>query len=541
MKISWKTLLEVNHPQLSSKLACKLAHCLQNRCRMSTASEACNYSMGVNTLTINRKQFHKVNQQKLINSLRNNLSQEKQNGVVFLQGGSGFHKYNTDTELVFQQESYFHYLFGVEMEDCFASISMKTGKTVLFVPKLPDEYAVWMGSIKSLTELQQIYAVDEVAYTSDMIQKLNSLDEENSRSMLLVNYGLNSDSGKYSALPQFEKMKVQFDIDQSSLFEILTECRVIKSSEEIELIRYCNKIGSMGHVRAMQNCAPDQMEYTIEANFMDYCYKQGGCRLYPYIPICGSGPNAAVLHYGHAGAPNDRQMKDGELVLCDMGCQYYRYGSDITVTYPVNGKFTDKQKLVYEAVLDANRLVIQSMKPGIQWPDMHTLAEKTILSHFKKGGLVDGDVDEMVSARVGALFMPHGLGHLLGVDTHDVGGYPAGGPPRISEPGLKSLRTARCLMEGMVITVEPGCYFIPVLLQPAFENPKYQKYLNIDAIIQFMDFGGVRLEDNVLVTKDGAVSFTCVPRDVEEVEKVMAGGEWDFEKELQKRIEKLGF
>lgn len=137
-----------------------------------------------------------------------------------------------------------------------------------------------------------------------------------------------------------------------------------------------------------------------------------------------SGDNASVLHYGHAAAANDKKINAEDLCLFDMGGEYYCYASDITTTFPANGKFTSKQKFMYETVLKANRAVLNAIKPGVSWIDMHLLAERVVLEELKKEGLIDGDIDEMLEKRVSAIFFPHGLGHFIGIDTHDVGGYP---------------------------------------------------------------------------------------------------------------------
>lgn len=146
-----------------------------------------------------------------------------------------------------------------------------------------------------------------------------------------------------------------------------------------------------------------------------------------------------------------------------MGGNYFGYAADITCTFPANGKFTDDQKLIYEAVLAANLAVFKTAKPGVSWPSMHTLANKVLLEELKKGGLLKGDVEEMLSAGLAAIFQPHGLGHLIGLDVHDVGGYLSKNPPRPKQIGLNKLRTARILEENMVLTIEPGCYFIDVV------------------------------------------------------------------------------
>lgn len=144
-----------------------------------------------------------------------------------------------------------------------------------------------------------------------------------------------------------------------------------------------------------------------------------------------------------------------------MGANYFGYAADITCTFPVDGKFTADQKLVYEAVLDANLAVTNSAKPGVKWPDMHLLAVRVLLTKLKEGGLLQGDVNKMVEDGLGYIFQPHGLGHLLGLDVHDVGGYLTDSPQRLQKPvGLHQLRTSRILREGMVLTIEPGCYFV---------------------------------------------------------------------------------
>jgi Xaa-Pro dipeptidase len=265
------------------------------------------------------------------------------------------------------------------------------------------------------------------------------------------------------------------------------------------------------------------LEYEMEALFHFVAYGKGGCRHSSYTCICCSGQNGAVLHYGHAGAPNNKVIKDGDMLLFDMGAEYCCYGADITRSFPVNGKFTQDQKEVYESVLAAQEAVMKAMKPGVAWAKMHRLANRVICEELKKHGFLKGEVDEMMKNYIGALFMPHGLGHFLGIDTHDPAGYPEG-TERILEPGFKSLRTVRKLEEGMVITVEPGIYFISAILDPALKDPVKSKFLNAEKLQKFRNFGGVRIEDDVIVTKDGIENMTTIPRTVAEIEALMADG-----------------
>jgi len=245
-----------------------------------------------------------------------------------------------------------------------------------------------------------------------------------------------------------------------------------------------------------------------------------------YCCIAASGCNGAVLHYGHAGAPNDRRIQDGDLCLFDMGAEYNCYTSDVTTTFPANGKFTDDQKLIYNAVLRANQAVMKTAKPGVSWVDMHLLSQRVILEHLTKGGLIKGDIEEMMKTNFGAVFMPHGLGHFMGLDVHDVNGYPPG-TKRIDKASLRNLRTVRILEAGMVITIEPGCYFNEVLLNEASNNPDHSKFLVLSEIARFRGFGGVRIEDDVLITETGVENLSPVPREIADIEALMAKGRSD--------------
>ncbi|XP_073706467.1 xaa-Pro dipeptidase-like [Garra rufa] len=290
---------------------------------------------------------------------------------------------------------------------------------------------------------------------------------------------------------------------------------------ELEVLRYTNRISSEAHKEVMKRVKPGLKEYEMESLFQHYCYARGGMRHTSYTCICGSGNNSSILHYGHAGAPNDKTIQDGDMCLFDLGGEYYCYSSDITCSFPANGKFTADQKAIYEAVLKSSRAVMAAIKPGVKWTDMHRLADRVHLEELLKIGILRGNVEEMLKVHLGSVFMPHGLGHLLGIDVHDVGGYPEG-IERIDEPGLKSLRMGRVVQERMVLTVEPGIYFINHLLDKALNSQEQCGFINNDVLTRFRGFGGVRIEDDIAVTADGVELLTCVPRTVEEIEAFMA-------------------
>ena len=461
-----------------------------------------------------------------------------------------------------------------------------TSATRLYIPNLPAEYATVMGPIRTKLEWKEMYFVDSVEYMtmtddddnhndrncsssnvvetfilSDLLYHTDSDDNRKSDKILMVMNGVNSDSGNEYPKPTTLNYSLflnvvndgvaSITIDTTTLYPILAECRVIKSDTELYLLRYATEVTSFGHAYVMRNFQTNRTnepnntnnstkmyEYQGESLFRHYCYYNYGCRLVGYTPICGCGPNSAILHYGHSGRPNsDPTTPENTICLFDMGIEYFQYGSDVTCSFPSNGTFTTNQRRIYEGVLKAQIVVYNMMRPGVSWVACHKAAEATILTALVDIGIVilspssrndmvgaapAKTIAELVEMRLGAVFMPHGLGHFIGLDTHDVGGYLEGHPPRIAQPGLCKLRTARILQTNMVLTVEPGCYFIHHLLDEVMtENHVLRPYINKDLINdEYRNFGGIRLEDVVQVTTDGMINYTLCPRTITEVEQV---------------------
>ncbi|XP_065332499.1 xaa-Pro dipeptidase [Cloeon dipterum] len=475
------------------------------------------YEKGQHTLAVPMSMFAD-NRTRLLQRLRQ-VAGVTGESVVLLQGGDTQNVYCTDAEDVFRQESFFHWAFGVLEPGFYGAIVVGTGEAILFAPQLPPEYDVVMGHVATNDEWRQRYAVDRVHGTNEIATVLRSVNPDQ---LLLLN-GLNTDSGLTTRQAAFDGIH-NFNTNNELLHREMSECRVIKSPMELEVMRYVARASSEAHINVMRRTRPGMFEYQCEAEFMRHVYFNSGCRHVAYTCICGSGVNGAVLHYGHAGAPNTRQVRDGDMCLYDMGAQYYCYASDITCSFPANGKFTEDQKMIYNAVLRANRAVIAAMRPGVSWVEMHRLANRELLLALIEGGVLQGDIEEMMEVNLAATFQPHGLGHLIGCDVHDVGGYLPHCPPRPELPGFHSLRTARDLEANMVVTVEPGCYFIQRLLDEALADPQRNRFLVRDAIERLRNFGGVRIEDDVAVTETGAEILNAVPRTVEEIEEVMAAG-----------------
>ncbi|SMO60994.1 aminopeptidase P family protein [Gracilimonas mengyeensis] len=433
------------------------------------------------------------------------LFDEGQSGVVFMQGSEIFYRDETDYEYPFRQESNFWYLTGVNEPDCALILDLKTEEYHLFVPKRDAQYAVWHGYVKSKDTYQQQYEPDHLHYDNEILHVLNNISPEKVYCLSEVDAEL------------VEDLDRSFEVDIESLQDALTYCRVLKTDDELKLMRKAAEVNNKAHRRAMEIIKPGMFEYEVKAAFTKVQYEHG-LQQDAYNGIFASGKNGAILHY----VENTSKIKDGDLFLLDAGHEYKGYASDYTRTYPANGKFTDIQAGVYDAVLNALNTCIEQVDPGVKMEDLHMNAARIMMEGLKELDLVKGSVDDMMENDIFALFFPHGLGHFLGLDTHDVGGYPKG-VERIDRPGIKFLRVRRDLQPGMVITIEPGIYFIPALLIPAIEDDTQSKFLNADKLTKLFEFGGIRIEDNVVVTDDGCENLTDVPKSREDIEKLMAG------------------
>ena len=462
--------------------------------------------------------FFEQNRKNYIQNLKSKLSGLEENSILFLKGGQEIFRYDNDDDIhYFMQESNFYYLTGVRESGFYAMIDLRDASVALYVPT-PDETTKIFFHVETLEEISKKYGARAVE-----LEKMPTDIYSRNPTKIYVLNGINSDSGRkvYTCDYVFPEAIGELNkrIDNNEIiYEVLADTRTVKTEDELALLQSLIDSTIEGHVSAMKNLKVGMIERDVENLFWETMIKKTYARNHPYEHICGCGNDGATLHYIN----NDKELKDGELILMDMGCKLCQYVSDVTSTVPVNGKFTEKQKEIYQIVLKANREVINNIKPGVFWTDMHLLAEKVILSGLKDLGLLTGDVQEMLDARVCYYFMPHGLGHLMGLDVHDVGGYLSFTPPRSTELGLSSLRSARVLAKNTVMTVEPGIYFNKYLLEKAFKEEKVSKYFVEDKVREYFDFGGVRIEDDVYVTETGCVNMTAkLPRTVEEIEAAM--------------------
>ena len=240
-----------------------------------------------------------------------------------LTGGEQTTRYDTDHEPIFRQESYFQWLFGVSEPGCVGAVNLQTGAATLFVPDLRSEaYEIFCGVAPTCQAFVEKYAVDECYFEQSLSDWLGDQLAPDDESKVFVLYGLNSDSGNYASPAVLHEVFAE-RTDRDALFPAIAELRTIKSEAEVEVMRYVNWVSSMAHAEVMAAGKPRMMEYQLESLFMHHTYSHGGCRHVAYTCICACGPNPAVLHYGHAGAPNARQLLPGDGALLDMGAEYH--------------------------------------------------------------------------------------------------------------------------------------------------------------------------------------------------------------------------
>lgn len=431
------------------------------------------------------------------------LFDDDQNGVIFIQGKEVMYRYNTDYEFPFRQESNFWYLTGVNEPDCSMILDLKKEEYHLFVPKRDAQYAVWHGYVKSLNQYQKEYNPDHLHYQNEILHVLNELNPD-------VVFCLDNEQAEF-----IEDLNRDFKVETEALTDALTYCRVLKTDWELEQLREACRINDLAYHEVMKSIKPGMYEYQIKAIF-NKVQIENGLLQDAYNGIFASGVNASILHY----VENKDRIRDGDLFLMDAGFECNGYASDYTRTFPANGTYTDIQKGIYNSVLAGMTEVLNAVKPGAKMEDLHLLAARTMMEGLKELDIVRGDVDDLMNENIFALFFPHGLGHFLGLDTHDVGGYPKG-VDRIDRPGIKFLRARRDLQPGMVVTIEPGIYFVPAVLEPAVQDKTQKQFLNVDRVRSLLTFGGVRIEDNIVITDDGYENLTGVPKKVEEIEQLM--------------------
>lgn len=452
---------------------------------------------------------------------RKRLQQAIPSGIILLMGNEESPSNYTDNVYPFRQDSNFLYFLGIDKPGLAAIIDVDAGKTILFGDDPDIMHIVWMGALPSMSELA---ASAGGADTAPYAQIETYLSEARSKGRF-IHYLPPYRADNSIKLSRWLGMPVDGLTVGASvpLIEAVVALRSCKSDEEIlEMEKAVNTSGLM-HVAAMKAARPDMKEYEL-VGLVESIARAGGGAL-PYTVILSV--NGQILHNHHYG----NTLQSGQLVLGDFGAETaMHYAGDITRTFPVDQKFTTQQKEIYQIVLDTEVAAIQSLKPGVRYLDVHLTAAKHIAEGLKSLGLMKGDVEEAVKAGAHALFFPHGLGHMIGLDVHDMEdlgenyvGY-GNELTRSTQFGLRSLRLARTLEPGFVLTVEPGIYFIPELINLWRKDQLHTEFINYDKLEAYFNFGGIRIEDNVLITPENhRVLGNPIPKTIAEVEALRIG------------------
>jgi Xaa-Pro aminopeptidase len=400
---------------------------------------------------------------------------------------------NNDVEYNYRQDSDFYYLTGFNEPEAVAVLvpGREAAEYILFLRDRDPEREIWDGKRAGPSGAIDRYGADDAFPIDDIDDILPGLLERRSR--VFHTMGLNQEFDHHvvswvNTLRAQARTGTHPPQEFVSLDHVLHDMRLFKSRAEVATMRRSGQIAAAAHVRAMRFCRPGRMEYEVMAELVHEFNRHGAD--ISYHPIVGSGANSCVLHY----RDNNARMNDGDLLLVDAGCEYGYYASDITRTYPVNGRFTPVQREIYEIVLQAQKAAIAQVVPGNHWNEPHDAAVRVITQGLKRLGLLKGSLVNLIRTGAYRTFFMHRTGHWLGMDVHDVGDYKIGDEWRVFEP-------------GMVLTVEPGIYVA------AGNRSVPKRFWNV----------GIRIEDDVVVTRNGCEGLTSdAPTDPDAIEALMA-------------------
>lgn len=397
---------------------------------------------------------------------------------------------NHDVHYPYCPNSDFHYLTAFPEPESLAILvpqaDNKQGKFILFSRPKNEVESIWMGEAIGVKGACDRYGADEAYPLEQLESQLKKIGAHRRAYYFLgaSNPILRQQVERYL---RAQSHLVYSESENQRLINALHEMRLHKSSEELQAIKQAIMISTQAHQCAMRVCCPGLYEYQLEIELL-HAFYQHGCRETAYPSIVASGANACILHY----TDNKAELKTGDLVLIDAGCEYQHYASDITRCFPVNGRFSPEQKAIYEIVLQAQQAVIDQIKPGVAWDTLQNLCSRVITEGLIAVGLLKGSLEGLLEQKAYRKFYMHGFGHWLGLDVHDVGRYQIDGQPRRLEP-------------NQVFTVEPGIY----IRQQADVDPRWWNM-------------GIRIEDDVRVTEKGVeVLSAAMPKEINAIEALM--------------------
>ncbi len=447
---------------------------------------------------------------------------EKMSGGLVLILGNGEAPANyTDNTYKFRQDSSFSYFFGLNLPGFAGVLDVDAGKEYVFGNDVDIDDIIWMGPQPLVKDLAAKVGVETTFPFAELAVCLKEAISKGRRIHFLPPYRFRNVVLLEDLLGIHHSLIKNYA--SLELIKAVVSLRSVKEPCEIEEITKACNIGYEMHTAAMRHCKPGVKEQYIAGLIEGIAASYGSMVSFPVI----MSQNGETLH----NHDHSQILQQGRMMLTDAGAEtVMNYCSDFTRTVPVGGKFTARQKDIYNIVLACNNEAIKLARPGVTYQYVHLEVCKVLAQGLKDLGLMKGDVNEAVAAGAHALFMPHGLGHMMGLDVHDMEdlgqinvGYDDEVRP-IQQFGTSSLRMGRRLQEGFVITDEPGCYFIPALIDQWKQQGLHKDFLVFDKIEGFKDFGGIRLEDDILITKDGSrfLGDKRTPITVEEVEEIMS-------------------
>ena len=441
-------------------------------------------------------------------------------GIILLFGNNEAPaNYPANGYAPFRQDSSFLYYFGQHRDGLVGVIDIDNDEEWLFGDDIDVEDIVWMGYTPSVSDLAAEVGVNKTAPLADLSKMVNG-------QWSMVN--------KHFLPPYRHDTKIQImdllgihpskqkEAASIDLIKAVVKMRATKEPQEIEAIEKACNVGYAMHTTAQLLIKPGITERFI------------GGQVDGIARSLAQGVSFATIFSQHGeimhGNPSDAPLEDGRLVLCDAGCELNDYCSDNTRTMPVNGKFTQKQLEIYSIVEACHDYVLEVAKPGVRYMDVHFAVCRLMTDRLKELGLMRGDTEEAVRAGAHAMFLPHGLGHMMGMDVHDMEGlgqiyvgFDEETRPNLEQFGTNCLRMGRKLEPGFVVTDEPGIYFIPHLIDLWKKEGHCKEFLNFDLLEAYKDFGGIRIEDDLLITEDGCrfLGEKRIPYHPKEVEKFM--------------------
>ena len=422
-------------------------------------------------------------------------------GVVILFGNNEApYNYTANAYAPMRQDSSFLYYFGQHRDGLVGVIDIDNDEEWLFGDDIDVEDIVWMGFTPSVGDLAAEVGVKKTAPMVQLAEVCRRATATNVTIHFLPPYRFDTKIQIMDLLgihPSKQKGAASLP-----LIRAVVKMRATKSTEEIAYIEAACDVGYVMHTTAQMLIKPGQTERFIAGQVDGIARSMAQGNSFATI----FSQHGEIMH----GAPSDTPLEDGRLVLCDAGCELDDYCSDHTRTMPVNGKFTQRQLEIYSIVEECHDYVLEVAKPGVKYMDVHFAVCRRMTERLKELGLMKGDTDEAVRAGAHAMFLPHGLGHMMGMDVHDMEGlgqiyvgFDEETRPNLQQFGTNCLRMGRTLQEGFVVTDEPGIYFIPALIDDWMASGHCKEFLDFDKLETYKDFGGIRIEDDILITKDG--------------------------------------